>query len=190
MIEVKIKNLSNVQTHGAVFETEIEANEWLSKQNNMRNFGELERIKNSSQCSQEELALALETIPATLETQTIPAVLDENGIEISPESTIEVEITPERVRLPQMFSVEIIDLSSQVLAETVAQKWTEFRADRDAKLSACDFTQLADAPLTSAEKTEYRGYRTYLRGAPDLHNDTTILTATVKTFEEYKAGLL
>jgi hypothetical protein len=192
MFEVKIKNLQWIQTHGAKFDTEQEAQSWVNSVKNKPSapWGKLERIIPIYQCSQEELDRALEIIPEVTEEIEIPAVLDEQGIEITPASQQTVIVQPAKARLPQEFSVEIIDLSSQILEETIAQKWTAFRADRDAKLSACDFTQLADAPLTSAEKLEYRNYRTYLRGAPDLHNDTTILTATVKTFEEYKAGLL
>lgn len=40
------------------------------------------------------------------------------------------------------------------------------RADRDARLSACDWTQLADAPLTAAEKTAWKTYRQALRDVP------------------------
>jgi hypothetical protein len=192
MFEVKVKNLQGIQTHGATLNTEQEAQSWIDSIKNKSSapWGKLERVIPVYQCSQEELDRALEIIPEVTEEIEIPAELDEQGVEISPASQQTVIVQPAKARLPQEFSVEVIDLSSQVLAETIAQKWTAFRADRDAKLAACDFTQLADAPLTSAEKTEYRNYRTYLRGAPNLHNDTTILTATVKTFEEYKAGLL
>jgi hypothetical protein len=192
MFEVKVKNLQGIQTHGGIFDTEQEAQSWIDSVKNKPSapWGKLERIIPVSECSQEELDRALEIIPEVTEEIEIPAVLDEQGIEITPASQQVKLVAPAKARLPQEFSIEITDLSSQVLAETIAQKWTTFRADRDAKLAACDFTQLADAPFTSAEKTEYRNYRTYLRGAPNLHNDTTILTATVKTFEEYKAGLL
>ena len=37
------------------------------------------------------------------------------------------------------------------------------RADRDRKLAACDWTVLADSPLTTAKKTEWKTYRTALR---------------------------
>lgn len=37
------------------------------------------------------------------------------------------------------------------------------RAERNAKLSACDWTVLADAPLTTTEKTAWKAYRQALR---------------------------
>lgn len=37
------------------------------------------------------------------------------------------------------------------------------RSERDAKLASCDWTVLADAPLTSTEKTNWKAYRQALR---------------------------
>lgn len=47
------------------------------------------------------------------------------------------------------------------------------RAHRNALLAACDYTQLDDAPLTPAQKEDYRDYRQALRDYPG-----TIDTAT------------
>jgi len=40
------------------------------------------------------------------------------------------------------------------------------RAERDEKIAACDWTVLADSPLTTAKKTEWKAYRTALRDIP------------------------
>lgn len=40
------------------------------------------------------------------------------------------------------------------------------RADRDALLSDCDWTQLTDAQLTTSKKAEWAAYRQALRNAP------------------------
>jgi len=40
------------------------------------------------------------------------------------------------------------------------------RAERDRLLSACDFTQLPDAPLSAAQKAEWSAYRQALRDIP------------------------
>ena len=40
---------------------------------------------------------------------------------------------------------------------------TRVRVSRDSKLAACDWTVLADSPLTTAKKTEWKAYRTALR---------------------------
>ena len=40
-------------------------------------------------------------------------------------------------------------------AGRISSQWASVRATRNAKLAASDWTQLADAPLTSAEKAEW-----------------------------------
>lgn len=54
-----------------------------------------------------------------------------------------------------------------VLAESPAPTDEELasavRSKRDALLSACDWTVLADAPLTTTEKTNWKAYRQALR---------------------------
>ena len=44
--------------------------------------------------------------------------------------------------------------------------WKQVRAERDRRLSACDWTQVADAPLTATEKTAWADYRQALRDVP------------------------
>ena len=43
---------------------------------------------------------------------------------------------------------------------------TSVRAERDQKLTASDWTQMADSPLASDKKTEWATYRTSLRDLP------------------------
>ena len=43
---------------------------------------------------------------------------------------------------------------------------TSVRADRDQRLAASDWTQIADSPLTSEKKTEWATYRQSLRDLP------------------------
>ena len=62
----------------------------------------------------------------------------------------------------------------------------KMRADRDKLLAATDFTQLPDAPLTTAEKTEYREYRDYLRHLPELYANSQILEAVAMEFSDWK----
>ena len=47
-----------------------------------------------------------------------------------------------------------------------AHRWEEVRAERDRLLAACDWTQVADAPLTAGEKTAWADYRQALRDVP------------------------
>ena len=44
--------------------------------------------------------------------------------------------------------------------------WAEVRGQRDRLLSACDWTQVADAPLTATEKQAWADYRQALRDIP------------------------
>jgi hypothetical protein len=47
-----------------------------------------------------------------------------------------------------------------------AEAWDRVRVERDARLAACDWTQVADAPLTASEKTAWADYRQSLRDVP------------------------
>lgn len=65
-------------------------------------------------------------------------------------------------------------------------RWKLFRRERNIKLAKTDYTQLADAPLTSEKKTEYRKYRKFLRDLPKNYDNITIWDASVPEFEEWK----
>lgn len=57
-------------------------------------------------------------------------------------------------------------------ADVYVADWdNEGRQERDAKLSTCDWTQLADSPLASAKKTEWATYRQSLRDLPATYTD-------------------
>ena len=47
-----------------------------------------------------------------------------------------------------------------------ARAWAQVRAERDRLLTACDWTQVADAPLTDADKQAWADYRQTLRDIP------------------------
>ena len=49
----------------------------------------------------------------------------------------------------------VVNLSDEASAAKVAQAWASVRLQRNGKLAASDWTQLADAPLTADEKTEW-----------------------------------
>lgn len=48
-------------------------------------------------------------------------------------------------------------------ADEIEQQWSGIRADRNARLAACDWTQLPDAPLTNTETANWGSYRQALR---------------------------
>ena len=47
-----------------------------------------------------------------------------------------------------------------------AEAWDAIRVERDALLTASDWTVLPDAPLTTAQKTAWKTYRQALRDLP------------------------
>lgn len=49
---------------------------------------------------------------------------------------------------------------------TKEEKWADIWSRRNALLTACDWTQVADAPLTEEQKTAWRNYRQALRDIP------------------------
>jgi hypothetical protein len=66
--------------------------------------------------------------------------------------------------------------------------WRLFREKRTKFLCATDWSQLADCELDTEEKKEFRSYRSYLRVLPKLYDDSTIVSAKVYSFEDWKKG--
>jgi hypothetical protein len=62
-------------------------------------------------------------------------------------------------------------LTAEPAPLTDEEKLAALRAERDRKLSACDFTQLSDAPFDSAGKAEWAAYRQTLRDLPETVAD-------------------
>ena len=58
---------------------------------------------------------------------------------------------------------------------TNEQKWDAVRAYRDQLLSACDWTQLEDAPLSADKKQEWETYRVVLRNVPQTYTDPDLV---------------
>lgn len=114
MFHVKIKNISSqTYTHGQKFSTLDEANEWVFQVENKQNnpWGKLERTIPSSEATPEEMAVALEIIPE---------VVDES---------------PEMVRLPKTYEIEIVDITEQYQKE---QRIKELEAIGEADRKKCE----------------------------------------------------
>lgn len=56
-------------------------------------------------------------------------------------------------------------------ADAVTQAWRMLRSERNARLSASDWTQLPDANLSPADKARWDQYRTLLRDLPAQTQD-------------------
>jgi len=64
----------------------------------------------------------------------------------------------------QTFSV--IDRSAEAIANDLANKKAQVRAQRNSRLTETDWAILPDSPLSDADKTVYQNYRTALRDVP------------------------
>lgn len=56
-------------------------------------------------------------------------------------------------------------------AHKLACQWAVVRTDRDARLTACDWTQVTDSPLDETEQAAWAVYRQALRDVPADNND-------------------
>ena len=54
-------------------------------------------------------------------------------------------------------------------------KWDAVRAERDRRLAACDWTQLADNALTAPDIAGWAAYRQELRDIPQDYNDPDLV---------------
>ena len=57
-----------------------------------------------------------------------------------------------------------------------AAAWTALRTERNARLAACDWTQLQDAHLSAEKKSAWADYRQALRDLPDTVTDPSQVT--------------
>ena len=60
----------------------------------------------------------------------------------------------------------VIDRSAEAIANDLANKKANVRAQRNARLTETDWAILPDSPLSDADKTIYQNYRTALRDVP------------------------
>lgn len=58
---------------------------------------------------------------------------------------------------------EVVALTESELAARLQAQWGFVRSDRNRRLTMCDWTQLADAPLTDAQRATWAEYRQALR---------------------------
>ena len=58
----------------------------------------------------------------------------------------------------------------------IQQAWTALRTERNARLAACDYTQLQDAHLSAEKKSAWADYRQALRDLPENATDPTQVT--------------
>lgn len=62
-----------------------------------------------------------------------------------------------------VYTVEVVSLTEEEIAGNLASVAARVRSDRNARLTASDWTQLQDAPLTAEERQDWADYRQALR---------------------------
>ena len=67
-------------------------------------------------------------------------------------------------RVLEGYELQVEDIGDELL-------WEKLREERNKLLSSCDWTQLADAPLTNEEKQLWIDYRQSLRDLPENVED-------------------
>ena len=71
-------------------------------------------------------------------------------------------VQPTNLQSAAQPTIDAFDISAEILI----QKWIELRAARTALLFNCDWTQLADSPLSEASQLSWQTYRQALRDLP------------------------
>jgi hypothetical protein len=61
-------------------------------------------------------------------------------------------------------------LSADELAEHERLAMPHVRRERDERLSACDWTQMADSPLSPEKRAAWAAYRQALRDLPSVYS--------------------
>ena len=72
-------------------------------------------------------------------------------------------------------------LGHLVVSDTEEDTNALIREIRDSLLTACDWTQVADSPLTDAKKAEWLTYRQALRNLPSTNSATSLENTTWPT---------
>jgi hypothetical protein len=63
------------------------------------------------------------------------------------------------------------DIALAVDRHAAREPWDQLRAERNRRLTACDWTQVADSPLDDASDNQWRVYRQALRDLPQTQDD-------------------
>lgn len=71
-------------------------------------------------------------------------------------------------------------VNHQKAAILEARAWGAVRSRRNQLISACDWTQLSDAPLTAAQKSAWQEYRQSLRDLPQTFTKSSEVVWPVK----------
>lgn len=85
---------------------------------------------------------------------------------VSHTQTVEAD-KPQEVNGAWTQDWKVVDLPADQVVAVIAAQWDNVRADRDNRLAASDWTQLADAPLDGPTIEAWAAYRQALRDITD-----------------------
>ena len=166
-----ITNLINGREYFGEFEIQELLDAWIAKQETKESWGKREYTELKLEQSHENPRA--EFIEEITQEQTI---LNENGEEVTE------EITLYKYRIPQEYNIT----KDETPIDKAPIFFEELRTARQKVLDKTDWTQIADAQLTTDERTKYREYRQYLRDLPTQYNNSSVYNWNLKTFEEWK----
>ena len=89
------------------------------------------------------------------------------------QSTQKLESTDPYIQSGNVYTIKVVDRTAEDLAAQLASVASGVRATRDALLAACDWTQVADAPV---DKAVWNTYRQALRDVPIQEGFPTTVT--------------
>ena len=143
MIKVEVTNARTATIEAsATFPDLLAAQAWIDACIANKSWGEYDRWIRTELLTEVQKSKSVDTRPA-------PTVANPNETE----SLLSAD-----------FSVKIKDSSYAEVREEIL---TQIRRERNKRLTATDFTQLADAPLDSTQKQAMRDYRQALRDLPE-----------------------
>ena len=79
---------------------------------------------------------------------------------------IPAELDSDCVKVELINGVNTVTADATLAASKLASQWGQLRAERNKRLLDSDYSQIADAPLTQAQKDAYIAYRVSLRNLP------------------------
>jgi len=181
MKKITVQNIKTSRSFGPMIVSDEEAIKLVNKhQGNRATWGrdEREELFSDESLIPEDAIAVTEIEVYLLDKDTNEIVLDENDMPV-----IDPDNKMFKAILPKEHDIVIEDVTSELEAEGSFER---LRDERDTLLTSLDFTQLADAPITSEQKRLYREYRDYLRKLPSQYNDETVVNYKIESFQEWK----
>ena len=113
---------------------------------------------------------AVEAVEEVIGAPAVAEVLDGEGIVITPAVAEVIAVAAVAAVAAQDAIPAIPEVRGLVdgSADKSSPQWKELRAERNKRLTACDWTVLTDADLTTGQKNVWKAHRQALRDIPEL----------------------